>query len=85
MEYIEDTQYFDEVALSGVVPLNNGVNDYDYEGIESSAKGGEDPNKNSSPTGHVEIPEYQCQNMNVNQVKDNFTKRKTPGMVQKYY
>ena len=41
MEDIEDTQMFDEDALPYVVSLNSGENDYNDEGNESVAEGGD--------------------------------------------
>ena len=56
MEDLEDTPYFDEDALPGVVPLNYGENSYDDKGNESIVEGGFKPNINSSPSVHADIP-----------------------------
>ena len=77
MEDIEDTQYFDDYALPGVVPPDAGKKIYDYEGNESVAEGGDKSNNDSSHTVHVDIPEYQVQKTNVNCPKDKLRKRKT--------
>ena len=76
MEYLEDTQDFDEDALPDFVPLDSGENSYNDEINESVAEGGDRSNNNSSPPVHVETIEYENQKMNVHQLKDNLTKTK---------
>ena len=49
----------------------------DYEGNESVAKGGDNSKNDSSRTVYVDIPWYQFQKMNVNQLKEKLKKRKT--------
>ena len=77
MEYLKDTQYFDEGALTGVIPLNSGENYSSDEGNFSVLKVGYNLNNYSSPRMRVDIPYYQFQTMNVNQIKDNMMKIKT--------
>ena len=48
----------------------------DNEGNESVAEVGDKSNNDLSHTVHVEIPEYQYQRMNVNNLKDNLSKIK---------
>ena len=48
----------------------------DDEGNESVAEVGDKSNDDLSHTVHVEIPEYQYQRMNVNNLKDNLSKIK---------
>ena len=77
MEDLEDTQYFYEDALPYIVPLDAGENASNDEGNEYVAEVGDNSNKNSFPPVNVDIPEYKCQNINVNQLKDNLMKIKT--------
>ena len=56
MEYLEDTQYFDEYALPDVTPPDFEKKFSDYEGNESVAEGGDTPNNDSYHTVHVDIP-----------------------------
>ena len=56
MEYLEDTQYFDEYALPDVLSPDDGKHLSDYEGGESVAEGRYKPNNDSSHTVHVDIP-----------------------------
>ena len=76
MEDLEDTQYFDEDTLPDVVLLDSGEKYYNEEVNWYVAEGGDNKNKNLSPPVHVDIPEYQVQKMNVDQLKENITKRK---------
>ena len=45
----------------------------DYEGNKSVAEVGDKINNDLSHTVHVEIPEYQVQKMNVNQLKEKLS------------
>ena len=77
MEYIEDTQYFDDYALPDVLPPDPRFFFPDYEGNESVAGLGDKSNHDSSHTVHVDIQEYQFQSTNVNHPKDKLRKIKT--------
>ena len=77
MEDLEYTQDFDEYALPDIPPPDFGNNLSDYEDNESVFEWGGNSNNDSSHTVHVDIPLYQVQKMNVNQLKCKLLKRKT--------
>ena len=75
MEYLEDNQYFDDYARLDVSPPDY-VKKYYYEGNESVVEVGDKSNNYLSHTMYVNIPSYQVQNMNYNQLKDKLGKIK---------
>ena len=77
IEDLEDTQYFDEYALTNVFPLDSGKTFSGYEGNEYFTKGRDKSCNDSSHIVHVDISQYHVQKMNVNHLKDNLRKRKT--------
>ena len=85
MEDLGDTQDFDEDAVPDVVPPNAGKNSPDDEGNESIVEVGVKSNNNSSPTVHVDIPEYHVHKMNINQLKEKLRKIKTLYVTKKKY
>ena len=76
MEYLEDTQDFDEDALPDVVSLDAGKKYYNDKCNEYVAEGLYKSNNDSSPPVHVDIPEYQFQNMNVEYIKEKKSAKK---------
>ena len=84
MEDLEDTQDFDEDALTDVVPLDAVENSSGGKGNESVDEGDEKSNNDSSPLVHYYIPKYKYQRINVNQLKDKLRKKKNLCMVKKY-
>ena len=58
-------------------PPNAGIVFSDYKGKKSVAEGGYKSNKYLYHTMHVKIPEYQVQNMIIDQLKDKHRKIKT--------
>ena len=77
IEDLEDTPLFDWYGLPDVSPPGAGKCFSDYEGNEYVAEIGYNPNKYLSHIMHIEITEYQVQNMNVNNLKDKLRKIKT--------
>ena len=78
MEDIEDTKYFDEYAIPAPPPPpETGKKVSDHKGNEYFAEEVDKSNNYLSHTMHVNIPEHQVQNMNINQLKYNPRKRKT--------
>ena len=75
MEYLEDNQYFDDYARLDVSPPDY-VKKYYYEGNESVVEVGDKSNNYLSHTVYVDIPEYQVQKMNLNNLKDKLKERK---------
>ena len=72
MEYLEDTQDFDEYDLPGFSLILENISD--YQGNESVAEGGDKSNNDSYHTVHVEITSYQVKKTNVNQLKETLGK-----------
>ena len=70
---LEDTQYFYEYSLPDFFPPDDGNS---FSVNESVSEEGDNSDNDSYHIVHVEIQEYQIQNMNVNQIKDKIKKRK---------
>ena len=85
MEYLEENKDLDEYVLPYVTtPFSEKIFS-EYEGNKSVVEIGDNSNNNLSHAVHVDIPEYQVQEINVNKLKDKIRNRKNLCILQTHY